>query len=477
MIQQWLKFLVLLLVMPSIKNVYAHDFELNGIYYKITSATDKTVAVTYKGRYSTEYSNEYAGSVIIPETICYSNTTYSVTSIDYSAFENCSNLLSVNIPNSITKIEDWAFMRTGLNEITIPNSMIEIGLKAFQDCKNLSLVNFNATHCTIMGSLDSEVFKGCAVTTVNIGENVEIIPDHAFSHCTGLWDIYIPISVTSIGERSFYYCDKLTNVTIPEFVNSIGRYAFYGCSNLTNVNFNAVRCATMGESFRGAFEYSGTTTLNIGEKVKLIPDNAFYGCSKLKSVIIPDSVIYMGENCFYQCSSLSDVAIGDGVQELGNRAFSRCSKLNSLVLGANIRNIGLEAFSSCSSMSKLYSRASKPPKCGLNALDDINKWYCELIIPENSLSAYQAAEQWKEFFYITEEAGIENIAVDESAELSVNVDGDEIIVNNAENYPVAIYTLAGHKVYYNHAYNGESISLSKGIYIVKAGSKTQKVII
>lgn len=128
-------------------------------------------------------------------------------------------------------------------------------------------------------------------------------------------------------------------------------------------------------------------------------------------------------------------------------------------------------------MSKLYSRASKPPKCGLNTLDDIDKWYCELIIPENSLSAYQTAEQWKEFFYITEEAGIENIAVDESEELSVNVNGDEIIVNNAEYCPVTIYSLAGQQVYCNNAYNGESISLSNGVYIVKAGSKTQKVII
>lgn len=82
----------------------AHDFEVNGIYYNITNASYKTVAVTYRGASYSSYSNEYTGSVVIPTTVKYNNVTYGVTSIGYSAFEYCSGLTSVTISNSVTTI-------------------------------------------------------------------------------------------------------------------------------------------------------------------------------------------------------------------------------------------------------------------------------------------------------------------------------------------------------------------------------------
>ena len=71
---------------------FAHDFEVDGIYYAITSATDKTVAVSYQGNSSGEYSNEYSGSIVIPETVGYDDVTYAVTSIKEAAFANCTEL-------------------------------------------------------------------------------------------------------------------------------------------------------------------------------------------------------------------------------------------------------------------------------------------------------------------------------------------------------------------------------------------------
>ena len=80
---------------------FAHDFESGGIYYKITSSSAPyTVAVTYKGTSSSQYSNEYTGDVTIPESVSYGGKTYSVTSIGNYAFKGCSGLKSITIPTA-----------------------------------------------------------------------------------------------------------------------------------------------------------------------------------------------------------------------------------------------------------------------------------------------------------------------------------------------------------------------------------------
>ena len=104
---------------------YAHDFEVDGIYYN--NNWDGTVTVTYRGNSSYDYSNEYSGNVVIPSSVTYSGNTYAVTSIGNYAFSDCSGLTSITIPNSVTSIGNWAFSYCrGLTSITIPNSVTSI---------------------------------------------------------------------------------------------------------------------------------------------------------------------------------------------------------------------------------------------------------------------------------------------------------------------------------------------------------------
>ncbi len=261
---------ILIGTLPS----FADDFEVNGIYYYITSSTNKTVEVTYSGNSYNEVSNEYTGVVTIPSSVSYFGTTYSVTSIGHYAFYDCTGLTSVTIPNSVTSIGDHAFRNcSGLTSVTIPNSVTSIGDYAFPNCTGL--------------------------TEVTIPNSVTSIGMSAFENCSGLTSVTITNSVTSIGTCAFYNCVRLTSVTIPNSVTTIGSSAFSYCDGLTEVNYNAENCTTMGSSsypvFRGC---KSLKTINIGNSVKTIPSYAFSGCDGLTSVTIPNSVTSIGAGAF-----------------------------------------------------------------------------------------------------------------------------------------------------------------------------------
>ena len=147
--------------------LFAHDFAVDGIYYDITSSTDKTVAVTYRGPSSNSYSNEYSGAVTIPESVTYSGSTYSVTSIGNDAFWGCSNLTSVEIPNSVTCIGDHAFSYCSrLNSVEIHNSVTSIGAYVFYSCSNLTSVVIPNSVTSIGGG----AFDDCSnLTTATVG--------------------------------------------------------------------------------------------------------------------------------------------------------------------------------------------------------------------------------------------------------------------------------------------------------------------
>ncbi len=307
---------------------WAYDFVADGIYYKFRyPSSDKTVEVTY---YSSD-NRGYSGDVIIPETVSYNGTVYSVTAIGSFTFDNCTELTSVTIPESVTAIDMYAFWGcSGLTEITIPNSVTAIGLCTFYRCTGL--------------------------TSVTIPESVISIGESTFQSCTNLTEVTIGAGVTTIGERAFYGCKSLTEITIPESVTAIGECAFASCDNLKSFmgKFTSKdhHCLVVRDTLI-TFASDGLIEYTIPDNVKVIGYEAFSSCTNISSVTIPENVTTICDRAFYQCDSLKSVTIGNGVTTIGEDAFYSCDKLTSVTIGNGVTTIGEDAFNSCRKLTSV----------------------------------------------------------------------------------------------------------------------------
>ena len=261
--QNWESAGILPLVSPTDENPNGHAHKLqvkinpvsglhvivDGIAYDF-DATSHTCTVVYNRE------TGYSGNLAIPSNVTYKNETYTVVGIAESAFEGCTGLTGITIPNSVTSIGQSAFYGcSSLTSIDIPNSVTSIGDYVFYGCSSL--------------------------TSVTIGNSVTSIGGYAFVQCSSLTSVTIPNSVTSIGEAAFGNCSSLPSVTIPNSVTSIGDYAFMYCSSLTSVT--------------------------IPNSVTSIGWSAFMHCSSLTSVTIPNSVTSIRWWAFYGCSSLKKI--------------------------------------------------------------------------------------------------------------------------------------------------------------------------
>lgn len=247
---------MMVLITPNA--VKAYDFSAvaptgQTLYYNIVSGQAQ---VTSQNGYPDYYSTFPSGALEIPGNVTINGTTYSVVSIDGSAFYYCSSLTSVTIPNTVTTIGSFAFSHcSNLTEITIPNSVISIGMGAFRNCSSL--------------------------TSITIPDGVVSVADYVFEHCSSLSSIIIPNSVTSVGSQAFIGCNSLTAISIPSGVTSIGSNAFCDCGNLESIS--------------------------LPDSLTLINDATFRNCSNLTSVTIPSGVTSIGWQAFKNCSSLDTV--------------------------------------------------------------------------------------------------------------------------------------------------------------------------
>lgn len=473
----------------------AYDFEADGMYYNIVSLSNLTCEVASGGTSSGDvtipstvtYNGKTLCVVGIGEkafrsrpnvtSITISNSVTSIgnhafegcsnlnsitlpnklTMIGYGAFEDCRNLKSINIPSSVTTISPYAFSNTGLVSVSIPNGVTTIYRCAFKNCASLvSVVIPNS-----VTSIAEYTFQSCTkLEFVTIPNSVTSIGMNAFENCTSLARITIPNGVTNIEQFAFVDCSKLVSFTIPSSVTNIDTGAFLRCKSLKSVTIeDGETTLSLGNNStnydeKGLFYDCPLENLYLGRNLYYdVIRPPFYGKESLTSITISNSVTSIGMDAFANCTGITFIAIPSSVTTIDSKAFNGCTSLVKAEVGsaAGLKEmlnhvkalIVTEDYSSTSFPDLKYSSYSSLDTfiCKLNTPPILyptfsNSQYLnlEVIVPTESLKAYQSADTWKDFWCLKGGAedysttGIRNMFLD-------NV-----------NKPITIYDIQGRRL-------------------------------
>lgn len=284
---------------------------------------------------------------------------YSSSTVPWNAQK--SKITSVVIGDEVTSIGDYAFEDcSALKKLDIPQSVTEIGSKAFRGCSALTSLALPQT----VNRIGNTAFQGCSnLETINIPSGVKLIEKDTFHGCEKLKDVTIPAGVTFIGNNAFEACKTFRNIKIPEGVNTIGTYAFEGCTQLETVGIPSTATNIRNFAFRNcpklkSFVFpSGTTQ---------IQPSVLRGCKNLESVTIPEGVIRIFGSAFYGCS-LNSVQLPSTLQTIDPLAFYGCDQLSEITIPESVEFIEESAFESSTELKSVMLAKGSVPKIAENA--------------------------------------------------------------------------------------------------------------
>ena len=253
-----------------------HD--IDGIVYSI----DNTLIHTYPaGKTDASYTLEA-----------------DTTSIGSYTFAGTGYLTTVYLSDVLVDINEYGFDASGIERITIPDSVIRLGRYSFTNCMDLTTVSFNTT------------------------SNLARIGYGTFVNC-GLTKFTVPANVSTMGQQVFVDCDALTAVTFAanSKLESLSAYIFKGCENLRSIAFQSGSALTSVQA-HGLEGLDKLTSIDFGDAAVTNIDNfAFRFCTSLSTLNLPETVTNVGRYAFYGCESLSELALPENVEHIGSYAF------------------------------------------------------------------------------------------------------------------------------------------------------------
>jgi hypothetical protein len=279
-------------------------------------------------------------------SVSFLNGTSNLTLIGPNAFDNCTALNSIPIPNSVTKISALAFQScTSLTSISIPSGII-VEVTAFSGCTGLTNISINSpipNLLTILSNMNSPInilnlnFSGPVPTLgkpsiriVTLTAVTKIV-ESAFLNCVGLTSISIPSSTTEVDSTAFSGCTGLTNISINSNLTNLPTILSNMNSPINTLNLNySGPVPTLGEA--------GLTSVTL-TAVTSIAESAFLNCSGLTSILIPSTVTNIAASAFQLSTGLTSISIPSSTITVDSTAFSGCTGLRNMSINSNLSNL------------------------------------------------------------------------------------------------------------------------------------------
>ncbi len=467
------------------------NVEGDTLYYRITSTTTPTVAVTRC--HDSVYHNlpfptmpwemgqsgfvyplyDYDSYVVIPSTVEFEGQTFTVTAIDKEAFYMQKNLQHVVLPNTIETIDTGAFHHSMLNQIEMSSNVKRINFYAFSQIPLSSIeLPESLTHIGV------QAFASSGIKEVNIPAGVSILPYQAFYSCP-LTDIAFNDGLREIHECAFSP-EHIDTLAFPPSLVSIEQLTY-------DYLDDTIEC-------RHVVFQQGTEPLVIGK-------NCFQNFINLKTMVLPDNLVSVGPRCFSN-TGLIEIDLPDGIDSISSNCFSYCESLDSVSLPSNLKRIEKLAFYETPMLKKItipqtveYIGNSAFRSSLARGLEEVNI-FCEtppsispttfnkqdtilVRVPCEKIDEYQAAPVWNTYDNLVFEdcVGIENVESGSCkvypipADKYINIELDEF----RSEYKIEIVNIYGQCVYGESLNSGKASvdisSLSKGIYLINIFDK------
>lgn len=385
------------MLLPIAANAY--DFEVNGIYYNVLSASEKTVEVTKNdGNVS-----DYTGVITIPGVVSYENISFNVTAIGEKAFYN-SSVSIVNLPEGITQVKKSGFQ--GCNNLTkcdLPESLTYIGVYAFSGVSLDSVyipgnVSFFGSYC-MSGSM----------TYLEFGEGVTNIPMYTFGGCHKLKTIVFPASLAKIEAASFDHVTSVRTIISKRQTSPImygnhyesggyGTGVFYNPFIYSDKFQRFIYTLMVPKGSKSAYANYKTSDGKPGWPVATIEEyDESTDFSKISTEFVQENMMYAITNTGNRNTLQLVKTLEDSVTEMIIR-----DKIIRNSIEYSVTSINPNFISTNKELRKVHTYSNVPISVHENTFSANTKLFGTLYVPEQTKSLYENATEWKDFTNIVE---------------------------------------------------------------------------